>query len=784
MSPGKPQNSLVDGPLPARLARLFASPLGVMIILPALVVGVGLVVLVLGRSVTRDASDSMARSELVANARDIEHEIAFALDQTQPMLDALRPIATPDLPLAEVAPRMRDLQAGRPGVTNVSIGFPSGVMRGTYRDRATNEIRVQETRAGVDRVDYRVAGRTVTAITTAASTYDVRQRPHYAQALATPGPSWMAPRVYFTSKTTGITATEAVRVDGAVVAVITIDFDVGALSEFIAKAPFAEARSIVFAGDGTILAAPGLPVPEAAAKEGRLLRTADYQDAAITALFAALSTELPDLATHPMTAQRFVDTGSYLASIAPIGGARAGIAAPLDWYHATLVPRDVLLAPTHRFERQMLVASAIALAIALGVAVMFAWNVVRMRRAVTTARAELRTAEARARELGSYRLVGKLGAGGMGEVWRAEHRLLARAAAIKLVRPEALRDEAHAAKLRERFRREAQTLATMRSRNTIALYDYGVTDDGTFYFVMELLDGLDLDKLVKEFGRQPAARVIDILIQACNSLAEAHDAGLLHRDIKPANIFVSRAADEVDVVKVLDFGIVQYLVEPVDPLEAIVLPAPDTLTPASSDAVSGKLTALGSVVGTPGYIPPEMGAGGAVDTRGDLYALGCVAWWLLTATEVFPRGRDGFATIQRHMFEEVPELASRVAGWLPPALEEIVRACLAKRPADRPANARLLAAQLRAIEIPAEHAFRGDRATAWWLAYRPPAVATAETPTLVADQVNQEDVPTATGRLVVPDAADAPAMPDDPDAAASASQSQSAATVVNGRSRS
>src|SRR5207249_4625703 len=128
-------------------------------------------------------------------------------------------------------------------------------------------------------------------------------------------------------------------------------------------------------------------------------------------------------------------------------------------------------------------------------------------------------------ELGSYRLVEKLGMGGMGEVWRAERRLLARQDAIKLVRPEALRDPNHAPKILERFRREAQTVASMRSRNTIELYDYGVTDDGTFFYVMELLDGVDLDKLVRKYGALPAARVIHLLVQACHSLADAHDAG-------------------------------------------------------------------------------------------------------------------------------------------------------------------------------------------------------------------------------------------------------------------
>ncbi|HTL37694.1 MAG TPA: serine/threonine-protein kinase, partial [Kofleriaceae bacterium] len=331
------------------------------------------------------------------------------------------------------------------------------------------------------------------------------------------------------------------------------------------------------------------------------------------------------------------------------------------------------------------------------------------------------------------------GAGGMGEVWRAEHRLLARHAAIKLVRPEALRDPQHAPKIRERFRREAQTLASMRSQHTIALYDYGVTDDGTFFYVMELLDGVDLDRLVRDQGPLPAARVIKLLVQACQSLAEAHDAGLLHRDIKPANLFVCRCADEVDVIKVLDFGIVHTMADPIaDPADIISLPPiPVADGGASTAAVttpkSGRLTAFGSVIGTPGYIAPEQAmVGGKVDGRADLYALGCVAWWLLTQTEVFRRDTED-ASMMAHVTDPVPELRPLVKGWLPNALEKLVYALLAKDPDDRPRDARALIAQLRAIEVPREHAWTDAAALAWWNNTRPTAkVATSEAPTAAA----------------------------------------------------
>jgi serine/threonine-protein kinase len=461
------------------------------------------------------------------------------------------------------------------------------------------------------------------------------------------------------------------------------------------------------------------------------------------------------LAGKPPSKLRFLtldaSDGAYLASVAPVGGTRAGITAPLDWYLATMVPERVLLGPTKRLEKQSLIASAGALAIALGVALMFAWNLLRMRKAVGVARERARSAEAKARELGSYQLVSRIGLGGMGEVWRAEHRLLARQAAIKLVRPEALTEPAYAAKIRERFRREAQTLATMKSVHTIAIYDYGATDDGTFYYVMELLDGVDLDRIVRDNGAMSSARVIKLLIQACQSLAEAHEAGLLHRDIKPANLFVCKIADEVDVLKVLDFGIVHAMNEPPQEPEP-ELPAP------SSDGVapSGRLTQVGAVVGTPGYIPPEQAFGHKIDGRADLYALACVAWWLLTASEVFPRALEESETIRAHIQDPVPSLRARVKGWLPQGLEDVILACLAKRASGRPASTRDMIDRLRAIQVPAEHAWTEMRAAAWWHTYRPSHVpaASAETPTM-AQPVSASDQATLVGkapaRLIIPD---------------------------------
>jgi serine/threonine-protein kinase len=262
----------------------------------------------------------------------------------------------------------------------------------------------------------------------------------------------------------------------------------------------------------------------------------------------------------------------------------------------------------------------------------------------------------------------------------------------------------------------------MRSRHTIEIYDYGVTDAGVFYYVMELLDGLDLESLVVTYGGQPAARVIDMMVQACASLAEAHDSGLLHRDIKPPNLYLCRAADEVDIIKVLDFGIVQNVREP-----SVLERMREVIDPTTTDS---KLTRVGAMLGTPGFMAPEQILGMPLDGRADLYALGCCAWWLLTGGEVFERRSAEGKILHKHLHEPVPRLRPRVRGWCPPELEEVLASCLAKEPERRPANARELANRLRAIAIPPEHAWMPWHAQGWWSKYQQPV----ELPTQAVEQ--------------------------------------------------
>ncbi len=299
----------------------------------------------------------------------------------------------------------------------------------------------------------------------------------------------------------------------------------------------------------------------------------------------------------------------------------------------------------------------------------------------------------RARELGSYRLERRLGQGGMGEVWSAKHQMLARPAAVKLVSPSALGDTPETlAEALARFEREAQVTAELQSDHTVDLYDYGVTEDGRLYYAMELLEGIDLERLVKDFGPQPAERVIHILLQACESLAEAHRRGLVHRDIKPGNIFLCRYAFKHDVVKVLDFGL-----------------AKRTRLDGEED---DRLSRAETVRGTPAYLAPELAlATETVDGRADIYALGCVAYWLLTGKLVF-EAPSPTAMIVAHVRQEpvLPSQRSELA--IPRELEALLMECLAKEREARVSSAESLAERLAAIQV--DVPWTSERAAEWW----------------------------------------------------------------------
>lgn len=290
-----------------------------------------------------------------------------------------------------------------------------------------------------------------------------------------------------------------------------------------------------------------------------------------------------------------------------------------------------------------------------------------------------------ARKLGQYRLVRKLGAGGMGEVYLAEHSLLKRPCAVKLIRPESGADPIALA----RFEREVQSSARLAHHNTIEIYDYGHSEDGTFYYVMQYLRGLSLAELVAECGPLPAGRVIYVFRQVCAGLAEAHELGLVHRDLKPANIFVAVLGGEADVVKVLDFGLVKLTADP------------------SATTLTADLT----VSGTPLYMAPEQATGQReLDARADVYALGATMYYALTGRPPFD-GASPFEVLMAHARDPIVP-PSKVHPGIPADLEAVVVRCLSKQPGDRYPTARALSQDLAQCAAAAD--WGPNRAEAWW----------------------------------------------------------------------
>jgi serine/threonine-protein kinase len=298
----------------------------------------------------------------------------------------------------------------------------------------------------------------------------------------------------------------------------------------------------------------------------------------------------------------------------------------------------------------------------------------------------LRIEAIEARKLGQYVLRRQLGAGGMGEVYYAEHRLLRRPAAIKLIRA----DRAGDAKNLLRFEREVQITATLTHPNTVQVFDYGHAEDGTFYYVMEYLPGLPLDQLVKEHGPLPAARAVHFLRQICAALREAHAVGLIHRDIKPGNVMICARGGIPDIAKLLDFGLV---------------------LPLGSATADEKLTQEGAIAGTPAYMSPEQAGGqDLLDARSDIYSVGALAYFLITGQPPFA-GRSGVKMLAAHLYETPEPLTERCPD-VPADLEAVALRCLAKNPADRFQDAASLESAL--VECQRSGTWTTQEAEAWW----------------------------------------------------------------------
>ncbi len=305
----------------------------------------------------------------------------------------------------------------------------------------------------------------------------------------------------------------------------------------------------------------------------------------------------------------------------------------------------------------------------------------------------LRAEADRTRRLGQYTLEAKIGEGGMGSVYRARHAMLRRPTAIKLLPPEKAGEDSI-----RRFEREVQLTARLSHPSTIAIFDYGRTPEGVFYYVMEYLEGLNLEELVDKEGAQEPGRVIHVLEQVAGALTEAHEAGLIHRDIKPANIILCQRGGIFDVAKVVDFGLVKRVV-----------------TTAEEATMMG--TGQHLLAGTPMYMAPEAIKGEQfVDGRSDLYALGAVGYFLLTGRPVF--SSTNVVEIVAHHLHTTPNPPSqRTDRAIPRDLEAVLMRCLAKDPAARFGTARVLADELAACAETTP--WSRDRAGDLWASFQP-----------------------------------------------------------------
>ena len=312
----------------------------------------------------------------------------------------------------------------------------------------------------------------------------------------------------------------------------------------------------------------------------------------------------------------------------------------------------------------------------------------------------LRSEAFQARQLGQYRLTQLIGSGGMGEVYLAEHQMMKRPVAIKVIRPNRANDPAALA----RFEREVRATSRLSHWNTIEIFDYGRTADGTFYYVMEYLPGMSIAELVEQHGPLAPERAVYLLQQTCEALGEAHSLGLIHRDIKPGNLFAAQRGGYYDVAKLLDFGLAKRMISTTDSIQ---------------------LTGEGSVTGSPLYMAPEQATGGEPDARSDIYSLGAVAYFMLTGRPPFP-GENAIKVMIAHATEAVTP-PSVYRPNVPADLEAIVMRSLAKSPADRFQDTASLSAALAACECAGR--WSREDAARWW--------ADLDRPTPVAERTSK-----------------------------------------------
>jgi serine/threonine protein kinase len=736
-------------------AELVGSPEAIRWVIPLLVAITGAMIAFLGQRALRSSNEELTRARFVEETAMVADSVSEALATADPLMDrfaqyvqnadvtidgTVRPERSPAM--GDLSHEMASIVRAHQGVVYASVSYPNGAFIGSFMN-ADKRLVTQVSRApgepdgvlgpgSVTRFDL-VGTEGLRARETVKSSYDPRTRPFYILAAEKHARVWTDPYVFYDNRFTGITRTEPVYVKGALAFVLTIDFDVHALSRLVtARQGTTGVSMLLHTDDGTLLALPEAMIPPGAASD-HPLRYQDVADLGFSTFFTKPVSERQGWHQLTGTQERLLALSSPVKAI-----------SGSSWAVTAFIPESIHSATFRRHQLRSLLALGVALLFSIVMGSLAARYLQRAQRTLKEAQEAALQAESRAvkaegvaRQLGSYELVQRLGLGGMGEVWRATHRLLPRDAAVKLIRADSV-DADSLPELQMRFRREARTLAQLRCRSTVSILDYGIAADGSLFLVMELLEGVDLSRMMKLVGPMPAERMLAMMNQICASLAEAHALGIVHRDIKPANVFLARVGDEVDLVKVLDFGLVHLagIEEPGTHTQDV----PPVLTiqmsehaPALLPSDDANLTQAGASLGTPSYMAPEQVLGHAVSPATDVYALGVLMVFMITGRSLFARD-ETHAVMMAHVVDAVPDFETWTAQKIPEALSVLIRTCLEKKPESRPKNAAELRASLRTIEEGLAARWTEERARALWA-----TLPKAETELAAADHSAEEN---------------------------------------------
>jgi hypothetical protein len=664
------------------------SPIALATSVITLVVGIGVLCTWYNYRALRQAGELWASETLRAQSSQLRGVLDAALGTSDALLDRLAPhlrtledTKNPE----QLLTRMHALATARSGLTWMSASMPDGTFIGVFvddRGKLRGQVS-QVTPAGTRKQTYTFGvDDAPEPLDSELNHYDPRTRAFYQLAVARKRRTWTQPYTFYSSLRTGISRVEAVFDEPerpeTLRFVLTVDFDTEGLARLLQHSLTKSQRQLVLASDGSVLAASGLrSAPPRQADKTQALHWSELDDAPV-AHARALSSPPDGDGMHTL----MVDGEAWRlrqVALTALDGEPVRL--------LSMLPERELFARARREAVRGLAATAVTSLLGLALALVLSSNIARLRRQRAAAERAAESAREEIAELGSYQLLEPLAVGGMGQVFRARHKLLARDAALKLIKSGEQDGEGDASR-EARFFQEARVLASLRSAHTVAVYDFGIASDGRYFLAMELLDGLDLEALVREHGPQPAARVASLLAQACDSLAEAHASGLVHRDIKPANLFLCRLAEWLDVIKVLDFGLTRAV---------------------------GSSSTLGSVEGTPGYMSPEQARGEALGPSSDLYSLGCVGYWLLTGQHPYPV-ESSTAMMEAHVSAPIPELPAAIRARTPPGLSQLLTRCMAKRVEHRPVSAEQLARVLRRLEAEAEVPYTTELRSAFWAA--------------------------------------------------------------------